>query len=51
VVIHDFYIVGSIVPSKADPVSIIDPDAVLPCPIIFQGFKVVPRRDRQHVQF
>jgi hypothetical protein len=51
VVIHDFDVIGaSFVPTKADSVLVVDPDAVLPDPIPFQGFQPVARPRRMIAQ-
>jgi len=42
VVVHNFHVVGvSFVPTKADAILVVNPDAVLPDPIL-QSFKPVP---------
>jgi hypothetical protein len=41
---------SSLGPDKADPKLIIDPNAVLTCPIPFQGFKAIAWRKTQRFQ-
>jgi hypothetical protein len=51
VIVHDLYVFracGS--PSKADPVLIVHPDAVLPGPLSLQSFQPVARRHHQILQ-
>jgi hypothetical protein len=43
----------TITPNEADAILIVDANAVLPFPISFQSFKVIPRKDckiAQHVR-
>jgi hypothetical protein len=50
-VIGNFNIMGmTVLPMKADPPSIIDPDAPLACSIAGKLFQPVPRRDSQKRQ-
>jgi hypothetical protein len=51
VVVRDFDFVGMIVtPTKADPILVVDPDAVLPFPVSTQPFETVPWRDGEFPQ-
>jgi hypothetical protein len=44
VIVGDFYIVGILaIPSEANPILVVDADAILPGPIAFQGFEPVTR--------
>jgi len=49
VVISDLYIERfSFLPDKTDPPSVVDPNAVLSCPVFLKGFEMVTAIDRQH---
>jgi hypothetical protein len=51
VIVDDFDILDVLpCPAKADPVLIIDPDAVASRAIAFERFQPVPRRDSQEVE-
>jgi hypothetical protein len=51
VIVHDFDILGvSFVPTKADSVPIVDPDAVLSDPIPLQRLQTVSRRSQEFAQ-
>jgi hypothetical protein len=48
VIFHDFDFVRDVlVPAKADPILVVDPDAVLPCSITEQGFQPIAGRIRR----
>ncbi len=48
-VISDLYIERvSFFPDETDPPLVVDPDAVLTCPIFLKGFEMVTTIDRQH---
>jgi hypothetical protein len=50
-VFGDFDVIGTIfLPGKADPVLIVDPDAVLPLPVAAQSLKPVSRNCRHVLQ-
>jgi len=50
-IIHDFYIIGiTIDPFEANPPLIVDPDAILPCPITAELLQPVCWRDAEIVQ-
>jgi hypothetical protein len=47
-VVRDFDFVGiTVLPAKADPVLIVDPDAVLPDPVSSQALEAIPGWDAQ----
>jgi hypothetical protein len=47
-IVNDLDIVcTSILPTETKPVFFVDPDAVLPFPIAYQGLKTIARRDRE----
>ena len=49
VVISDLYIERfSFLPDKTGPPSVVDPNAVLSCPVFLKGFEMVTAIDRQH---
>ncbi len=48
-VISDLYIKRvSFFPDEADPPLVVDPDAVLTCPLFLKGFEMVTTIDRQY---
>jgi len=50
-IIHDFYVIGiTIDPFEAYPPLIVDPDAVLPCPVAAKLLQPVGWRDAEIVQ-
>ncbi len=49
VVISDLYIERvSFFPDETDPPLVVDPDAVLTCPVFLKGLEMVTTIDRQH---
>ena len=51
VVVHDLDVLRlAVLPHEADPILIIDPDAVLPSPITAKGLEVIARKRAQVVE-
>jgi hypothetical protein len=51
VVVHNLYVLRfAVLPHKADPILVIDPDAVLPPPITAKGLEVIARKHAQVVE-
>jgi hypothetical protein len=50
-VVHDFYLRWTLAgPPEADPVSLVDPDAVLTFPLAHQRFESIPRGNPKLIQ-
>jgi len=51
-VIHNSHVVCVLaLPTEAEPVLVVDSNAVLSCPVAFEGFQAVSRRQLQVAQF
>jgi hypothetical protein len=50
-IIHDLYIVGiTLLPAKADPPLLVDPDRMLPLAVSREGLQAIARRHTQVIQ-
>jgi hypothetical protein len=51
VIVHDLDLVRfAVLPHEADPIPVVDPDAMLPLPVTGEGFEMVTRKGAQVVE-